>query len=94
MEIKDNSVHGNGRYQGYVADFAAMLARRVVFQFEIKLVKDAKYGNMQEDGEWTGMVGEVIRKVSKLRWTQDFPGGANPKGGANLLFGQNLLKTA
>ena len=65
MEIKDNSVHGNCRYQGYVADFAAMLARRVGFQYEIKLVKDAKYGNVQEDGEWTGMVGEVIRKVSK-----------------------------
>ena len=64
MDIKDDSLQGNGRYHGYVADLAAMLARRLGFQYEIKLVKDAKYGNVQENGEWTGMVGEVIRKVS------------------------------
>ena len=92
MEIKDSSLHGNGRYHGYVADFAAMLARRVGFQYEIKLVKDAKYGNVQEDGKWTGMIGEVIRKVSKQPRIQR--GATNPKGGANLLFDQNLSKTA
>ena len=84
MEIKDNSVHGNGRYHGYVVDFAAMLARRVGFQYEIKLVKDAKYGNVQEDGEWTGMVGEVIRKVSTYRRIQDFPGRCQHEWGAHV----------
>ena len=65
MEIKGNSLRGNARYSGYVADFAAMLSERVGFQYEIKLVKDAQYGAKKENGEWTGMVGEVIRKVSR-----------------------------
>lgn len=33
---------------------------------EIRLVKDHKYGNEDKYGEWDGMVGELVRRVSLI----------------------------
>ena len=66
LEVKDESLHGNERYHGYVADFTKILSERVGFHYVIKLVKDGKYGQKERNGEWTGMIGEVIRKVKYL----------------------------
>jgi hypothetical protein len=33
---------------------------------EIQVVKDGKYGNEDVYGEWDGMVGELVRRVSVL----------------------------
>jgi len=35
-----------------------------VFIDEIQVVKDGKYGNENRQGEWDGMVGELVRRVS------------------------------
>ncbi len=33
------------------------------FEYEIHLVKDARYGSKDATGKWTGMIGELIRGV-------------------------------
>ena len=58
---------GNDRFEGYVADISKELAKVVGFDYAIQLVKDGKYGAIEESGEWNGMVGELTRKVSEKR---------------------------
>ena len=60
-EIRNGT--GNHRYYGYIADLLEHLSRVVGFQYEITEVPDNSYGYKQSDGNWNGMVGQVIRKV-------------------------------
>ena len=55
---------GNDRYEGYCADLIDKVANYYSFKYEIKPVKDQKYGSQDKDGNWNGMVGELIRHVS------------------------------
>ena len=58
---------GNDRYEGYCRDLAHKISKIVGFDYAIRLVKDQKYGAKMADGTWNGMVGELTRRVSKLR---------------------------
>ena len=60
----DSSLSGNDKYEGYCADLAKMIAEHVGFSYEIKLVNDSKYGTKDENNEWNGIVGELVREVS------------------------------
>ena len=64
-EDPTQELHGNDRYEGYAMDLANEIAQLVNFTFEFHLVKDEKYGALEEDGKWNGMVGELIRHVSE-----------------------------
>ena len=55
---------GNDRYEGYCADLTNQIANFVGFDYEIRDVKDGKYGAMDENNTWNGMVGEVVSNVS------------------------------
>ena len=60
---------GNDRYEGYCAELAAEIAKRLRnqgrnFQYELRIVGDGKYGAKEQDGTWNGMVGELTRKVT------------------------------
>ena len=57
-------LEGNDLYEGYVADLASEVAQRVGIDYIIQPVKDGKYGSEDENGEWNGMIGELIRGVS------------------------------
>ncbi len=57
---------GNEKFEGYCADVAKQLADIVGFEYQIIPVKDGKYGGTDENGTWNGMVGELIRNVSKI----------------------------
>ncbi len=59
-------LHGNDRFEGYCADVAKQLADIVGFEYKIVPVKDGKYGGTDENGTWNGMVGELIRNVSRI----------------------------
>lgn len=52
---------GNERYEGFVKDLADLVADKLNFRYEIKLVRDGKYGSIEENGEWSGMIGELVR---------------------------------
>ncbi|GBN48069.1 Glutamate receptor ionotropic, kainate 2 [Araneus ventricosus] len=60
----ENTFVGNDRYEGFCKDLLEKLSERFGFKFIINPVKDGGYGNLK-DGEWNGMVGELLRR---LRW--------------------------
>ncbi|GBN79480.1 Glutamate receptor ionotropic, kainate 2 [Araneus ventricosus] len=60
----ENTLVGNDRYEGFCKDLLEKLSEKFGFKFIINPVKDGGYGNLK-DGEWNGMVGELLRR---LRW--------------------------
>ncbi|MEQ2263976.1 Glutamate receptor ionotropic, kainate 5, partial [Xenotaenia resolanae] len=59
--------HGNDQYEGFCVDMLRELADILKFSFKIKLVDDGLYGAPEPNGSWTGMVGELINRVSR-KW--------------------------
>jgi len=56
---------GNDRYEGFCVDLAGRIADKLGFSYEIRVVRDGLFGEGKtSDGEWTGMVGELTRRVS------------------------------
>jgi len=53
----------NAQYEGYCADLAKKIADQIGFPYKIMPVKDDKYGALEDNGQWNGMVGELIRHV-------------------------------
>ena len=52
---------------GYVADLAALLAKRIGFEYKLVLVPDNKYGRMNKiTGKWDGIMKELVEGVSML----------------------------
>ena len=60
-------VHGNERFEGYLADLLTKLSKYAGFNYEIRLVRDGKLGQAEENGTWSGMIGELQRGVGRLR---------------------------
>lgn len=58
---------GNEQYEGFCVDMLRELADILKFSFKIKLVDDGLYGAPEPNGSWTGMVGELIHRVSVAR---------------------------
>ena len=58
---------GNHLFMGFCAELAERVAKSVNFTYEICLVKDDKYGAVNENESWNGMVGELTRGVSQWR---------------------------
>ena len=42
------------------------IARRLQFNYSIRIAKDNAYGKEDENGEWTGITGELTRRVNLL----------------------------
>jgi len=55
----------NNEFEGFIPDLLQKLSQRVGVTFDIKLVKDGKYGSRERNGSWNGMIGELVRGV---RW--------------------------
>ena len=36
------------------------------FKYILTLVKDGRYGNKDDDGNWKGMIGELVRQVCQI----------------------------
>ncbi len=65
MKKKDPSLKGNDRFEGYCVDLLREISVIVNFNYTIKLVGDGSYGAPTgPNGEWTGMVKELIDRVS------------------------------
>ena len=63
LDTNGNPLFGNDKFEGYCADLAKQVAEKVDFDYIIKPVKDGKYGIMDANGTWDGMVGELVRNV-------------------------------
>ncbi|KAI3357564.1 hypothetical protein L3Q82_015514 [Scortum barcoo] len=55
--------------EGYCIDLISALAKQLGFKYKVHLVKDNRYGAMDSNGNWNGMIGEIIRGVSHGRFT-------------------------
>ncbi|KAM9377546.1 glutamate receptor 1a [Pholidichthys leucotaenia] len=52
---------GNDKYEGYIVELAAEIAKHVGYQYKLKIVSDGKYGAKDSDTKmWNGMVGELV----------------------------------
>lgn len=50
--------------EGYCMDLLGALAGMLRFQYRVKVVGDGQYGAVAAGGNWTGMIGEVLRRVT------------------------------
>jgi len=66
MMMKENAAFltGNDRFEGYVADILRLVAASLGFDYEICLSTDGRYGEQNANGQWNGIIGEVVRGVS------------------------------
>ncbi|XP_044734636.1 glutamate receptor 1-like [Chrysoperla carnea] len=58
----------NNSFEGYCKDLADLISKRLDIQYELRIVKDGKYGaeNPEMKGGWDGMVGELIRNEADI----------------------------
>lgn len=74
LMLKSNhqELEGNDRYEGFCVDMLMELADILHFNYKIHLVGDGLYGVPEANGTWTGMVGELIARVSKPTMKPEF----------------------
>ncbi|XP_071499997.1 glutamate receptor 4-like [Diadema antillarum] len=61
MKHPKESYTGNDRYEGYCVDLLAQINEHHKFKFEIRARNDSKYGAMDANGNWDGMILELIK---------------------------------
>ena len=52
--------------EGFLIDVIALTCSKLNLSYEIRLVKDGRYGAKNADGTWNGMIGELLRGVSGI----------------------------
>ncbi|XP_028848357.1 probable glutamate receptor [Denticeps clupeoides] len=56
----------DNQLEGYCMDLLAELSKKVGFKYSTHVVKDGRYGMVDDSGNWIGMIGEVIRGEADL----------------------------
>ncbi|XP_051895466.1 probable glutamate receptor [Pristis pectinata] len=59
-------VKATGGYEGFCIDLLQLFSERLNFSYDIQLVKDGFYGTKLENGQWTGLLGELMRKEADV----------------------------
>ncbi|XP_016892291.1 probable glutamate receptor isoform X2 [Cynoglossus semilaevis] len=52
--------------EGFCMDLLLELSKKAGFSYKVQLVKDNSYGRQDENGNWNGMIGEVVRGEADL----------------------------
>ncbi|XP_054165470.1 glutamate receptor 1-like [Oppia nitens] len=67
-EETGETLKGNDRFEGYSKDLADLIANNLQIGYELRLVKDGKYGSLDVISHhgWNGMVGELIRHEADM----------------------------
>ncbi|TKS76999.1 putative glutamate receptor [Collichthys lucidus] len=52
--------------EGYCIDLISTLAKNLGLTYKVHLVKDGRYGAVDSSGNWSGMIGEVMRGEADL----------------------------
>ncbi|XP_018324825.1 glutamate receptor ionotropic, kainate 2-like [Agrilus planipennis] len=66
MKKSEPKLTGNDQYEGFGIDLIKELALMEGFSYEFKIREDKANGQKQPNGEWTGMIGEVLSKSADL----------------------------
>ncbi|XP_044301252.1 probable glutamate receptor [Varanus komodoensis] len=65
--LEDPYVMARGtELEGYCIDLLEKLSLMLHFKYKVGVVKDGKYGALGPNGNWSGMIGEVVRKEADL----------------------------
>ncbi|XP_042334671.1 probable glutamate receptor [Sceloporus undulatus] len=65
--LEDPYVMARGtELEGYCMDLLEKLSQMLHFKYKVGVVKDGKYGILSPNGNWSGMIGEVVRKEADL----------------------------
>ena len=48
-------------------DLLNRISQELGFQYELYLVPDGNFGSLKSNGEWNGMIGEVLKGVRNLQ---------------------------
>ena len=54
------------RYEGHVVDLLELLSTWMNFTYDIYLVPDGRLGLKNKDGQWNGVVQQILEGVSKI----------------------------
>lgn len=63
--VSENVLGKPKKYQGYSIDVLDALSNYLGFKYEIYIAPDHKYGSLQPDGQWNGLIGELVSKVRR-----------------------------
>jgi len=55
---------GGEIYQGFCIDLMDRLSELMGFSYRLYPVEDGQFGGENDDGSWTGLVGDLINRVS------------------------------
>nr|AFP33229.1 ionotropic receptor [Locusta migratoria] len=64
--IKYQDENGNTKFKGYCIDLINAIRNITNFEIEIYEVADGKFGNMDEEGRWNGMIKDLIDKKAHI----------------------------
>lgn len=53
-------------YKGYAIDLLIELAKRLKFDYSIRLVEDGRFGDISENNTWNGVVRKLIDKEADI----------------------------
>lgn len=63
MFLNPNEKEDGIKYKGYCIDLIEEIRELIGFEYEIYEAPDKKFGNMDDKGQWNGMIKELIEKV-------------------------------
>lgn len=58
--------NGNPVFTGYCMELLQMISENLNFSYEVSVAPDGEFGNLNENGEWNGMIRELMDKVREL----------------------------
>ncbi len=63
MQEEPYAMSKGSELEGFCIDLLSAVSKKLDFKYGIKLVKDSRYGKLDDSGNWNGMIGEVVRGV-------------------------------
>ena len=51
-------------YQGLCIDLIDRLSEIMGFSYRLRTVEDGRFGGQDEDGNWMGLIGDLVNRVS------------------------------
>lgn len=99
--VSENVLGKPKKYQGFSIDVLEALSNYLGFKYEIYVAPDHKYGSLQPDGQWNGLMGELVFKVSKdsfkcphTRWNKNKMEHTSYKLISGCLYCINIQKSS
>ncbi|XP_060925155.1 glutamate receptor U1 [Limanda limanda] len=60
------TVSKGSQLEGFCMDLLSEVAKKLGFKYRVQLVKDGSYGRQDDNSNWNGMIGEVVRGEADL----------------------------